>query len=377
MFTEKADVQLNGHWCSHPERVAGTFSYVIAIPAKNEQATIVACLQACWLSMRRAGLQGKIVLVINNTTDDSRAVAVAWAQQSACPLEVIDITVAHKYAQAGFVRKMAMEWAAGSVVPQGALLTTDADSCPQIDWVQANLAQLAAGYDLVCGDIVLDHLDPNYEHICAIHKKNALEGLYRQAARMLIHRLDPDPDNAWPHHNQVSGASLAISKQVHDAVGGVPNVPLAEDRALARLVLMHDYRLCYCSGARVVTSCRMDGRAQGGMAEALRIRAGDDDYLVDEFLEPAHLVLLRAGAHATARHVWQQAQDRRELYTFLDIEPAHYDQLDRISRFGMLWHQLQLHAPCLKSERVLYSQLPVQLKKIETMLLQVTELDMV
>ena len=376
MLTTTDGVQLNDHCCSVPQLATGKFSYVIAIPARNEQATIVACLDACWQSMQRAGGTGKILLVINNTTDDTQGLAAAWAGETACPLEIINITVAARTAQVGFVRRMAMQWAALSVVSDGVLLCTDADSQPQVDWVSANLAQIAAGYDLVCGDILLDQSHPQYEKICAIHRKNALEGQYRQACLELIHQLDPDPDNAWPHHNQVSGASLAIRRQAHDVIGGVPAVPQAEDRALAQRVALYDYRTCYCGQARVVTSCRMDGRAEGGMAQALRIRAGSEDFLIDEALEPAHLVLLRAGTRASARQVWQQGQSRHDLYAFLSIEPSRYAALDTISRFGMFWQQLEQHARCLGPERVLYSQLPVQLKTIEVMLMQVNQFDM-
>ena len=376
MIATTDGVQLNDHCCSAPQMATDKYSYVIAIPAKNEQATIVACLDACWQSMLRADATGKIVLVINNTTDDTQGLAAAWARETACPLEMINITVAACVAQAGFVRRMAMQWAALSVMSDGVLLCTDADSRPHVDWVSANLAQIAAGYDLVCGDISLDPSHPQYEKICAIHRKNALEGQYRQACLELIHQLDPDPDNAWPHHNQVSGASLAIRRQVHDFVGGIPSVPLAEDRALAQRVALYDYRICYCSQARVMTSCRMDGRAEGGMAQALRIRAGSDDFLIDESLEPAHLVLLRAGTRASARLVWQQGQSRHDLYAFLDIDESRYRALDTIGRFGMFWQQLEQHARCLGPERVLYSQLPVQLKRIEAMLMQVRQFDM-
>ncbi|WP_161495210.1 glycosyltransferase family 2 protein [Advenella sp. S44] len=376
MITTEDGVQLNDH-CGYVAQLANCpLSYVIAIPAKNEQATIVACLDACWQSMQLAVGTGKILLVINNTTDTTQALAAAWASQTGCPLEIVNITVAAHACEAGYVRRMAMQWAALSVRPDGVLLCTDADSRPHIDWVSANLAQIAAGYDLVCGDILLDQSHPQYQQICAIHRKNALEGQYRQASLELIHQLDPDPDNVWPHHNQVSGASLAIRRQVHDEVGGVPAVPLAEDRALALRVALHDYRICYCDRARVVTSCRMDGRAQGGMAQALRIRAGNEDFLIDESLEPADLVLLRAGTRATARRALQQGRSRHDLYAFLKIEPSRYETLDKIRRFGMLWQQLELHAYCLRPQRVLYSQLPVQLKKIEAMLMHMSEFDM-
>ncbi|WP_193089617.1 glycosyltransferase family 2 protein [Advenella sp. FME57] len=376
MLTTTDGVQLNDH-CGHvPQLATGRFSYAIAIPARNEQATIVACLDACWQSMQRVEAVGKIVLVVNNTTDNTQALAAAWASQTTCPLEMINITVATHFSQAGFIRRMAMQWAALSVVPDGVLLCTDADSRPDIDWVSANLAQIAAGYDLVCGDILLDQSHPQYEQICAIHRKNTLEGQYRQTCLELIHQLDPDPDNTWPHHNQVSGASLAIRRLVHDVVGGVPAVPLSEDRALAQRVALHDYRICYCGQAKVVTSCRMDGRAEGGMAQALRIRAGSGDFLIDEALEPAHLVLLRAGARASARRMWQQGQSCHDLYAFLNIESSRYDALDNIRQFGMLWQQLEQHAHCLRRERVLYSQLPVQLQRVKAMLMQVGELDM-
>ncbi len=375
MWTEDS-VTVIDHWCSQPALGDDEFAYVIAIPAKNEQATIVACLQACWQSMLRSDESGKILLVINNTCDDSRLKATVWARETECPLEIVDITLAYDYAHAGLVRKWAMARAALSLREEGVIMCTDADSRPDPDWVMTNMARIAKGYHLVCGDILLDSMDPQYESICAIHRKNALEGQYRQACLELIHQLDPDSDNAWPHHNQISGASLAITRAVHDAVGGVPAVPLAEDRALARRVAQHDYRICYCARARVITSCRMIGRAEGGMAEALRIRAGSEDYLIDESLEPAHLVLLRAGTRASARRVWESGENRHELYGFLDIDASHFAVLDRARQFGLFWHLLEHYAHCLQGERMLYSQLPEQLEKLQTILSQVNQFDM-
>lgn len=364
-------VKLIDHWCSQSSLAMGGFSYVIAIPAKDEQETVEACLQACWQSMQRSLANGKILLVINNTRDDSQLKATTWARKTNCPLEIINIIVANEYAQAGLIRKMAMEQAALSLRSGGVIMSTDADSRPEPDWVAANLARIAEGYHLVCGDILLDSTDPQYEAICAIHSKNALEGQYRQACMELIHKVDPDPDNQWPHHNQVSGASLAITRQVHDAIGGVPAVPLAEDRALAKCIALHNYRICYCAEARVVTSCRMIGRAGGGMAEALRIRAGNGDYLIDESLEPAHLVLLRAKTRAWARRICRSSTSRHDLYEFLAIAPVHYGALDGAHQLGRFLHLLEQLAPGLQAERLLYSQLPTQLQTIQTMLEQV------
>ncbi len=353
------------------KRAAETASYVIAIPAKDEQEMIVGCLRACWQSMQQTSADGKILLVINNTSDQTQQRAAEWGKETGCPMEILNIVVDGEFASAGHIRKMAMAFAAERTRPDGVIMCTDADSRPEPGWVSANLARIAEGFHLVCGNILLDEADQEFETICAIHRRNPLEGQYREACLALIERLDPDPDNPEPHHHDVSGASLAILRQVHDAIGGIPGVAVGEDRALAHRVAQEDYRICYCDAARVITSCRMQGRAEGSMAQALRIRAEGKDYLIDESLEPAHLVLLRAGARATARQLWKSGENRHQLYAFLNVDAKHFASLDNASPFGRFWQRLEQAAPCLQRERLLYSQLPEQLAHMRTLLSQV------
>lgn len=69
------------------------------------------------------------------------------------------------------------------------------------------------------------------------------------------------------------GASLALSVETYRAVGGVPLVALAEDRALAHAVERAGFRLRRSHAPLVFTSPRLCGRAPGGFADLLSSHA--------------------------------------------------------------------------------------------------------
>ena len=51
---------------------------------------------------------------------------------------------------------LAMEAAANLVAPDGLILTTDADTLVETDWVAANRREIAAGADAVAGYVMAD-----------------------------------------------------------------------------------------------------------------------------------------------------------------------------------------------------------------------------
>jgi hypothetical protein len=51
------------------------------------------------------------------------------------------------------------------------------------------------------------------------------------------------------------------------------------------------FGVLHAGDVRVAASCRLEGRAKGGMAGALRARAERADYLIDEALPPARSLI--------------------------------------------------------------------------------------
>ncbi len=195
-----------------------------------------------------------------------------------------------------------MDAAAALAAPGGLLLTTDADTVVNGDWIDSNRREVAAGADAVAGYVMADpmelmQLDP------AVLDRGRLEWQYQQLAAELVARVDREAHDPWPRHNQNCGASAAITLAAYRRIGGLPPKPVGEDRALFEMVRRHDGRVRHSLEVQVVTSARTDGRACGGLADEIRLRT-DPDHPCDEALEVATSTLRRALWRCEMRQGW-------------------------------------------------------------------------
>ncbi|QHQ35391.1 glycosyltransferase [Algicella marina] len=259
----------------------------ITIPARNEAERIVHCLQAVRTALRG---RGGIVLVVNGSDDATFSYAGEWFTATGTAGLLLDLAETPPEG-VGAVRRQAVAAAARRLTRQGVVLTTDADSRVFPNWLDANLAELKHA-DLICGSVIPDareftRLPP------IISQRGAAEGEYialTLALRALIYPLTHDPA---PCGLGASGASLAFRMPLYADTGGIPALPSCEDRAFAEAAEDRGWRVRHSPAARVSTSCRLDGRAPGGMAEALARRIADRDPLADSALEPAARTVLR------------------------------------------------------------------------------------
>lgn len=342
-------------------------AYAIAIPARNEQDRIAACLDACAASMRASGVDGMILLLVNNSTDATARRAAAWARHTPIAIDIVALDLPQDEAHAGGARRRALQLARARIAATGALFTTDADSLPSRDWIGCSLAALAAGAAIVCGKVELDPAEfarlP--AHVTAM---GDIEDRYRRATQELNARLDPDPLNPWPHHAQMSGAAIALAAAAYDRIGGAPLIPVGEDRALVQLGLRHDLPVRFCEQARVLTSCRLDGRAKGGMADTILSRFEADDYLCDEALEPADRTLMRARLRADLRRLHQAGIAPPHLLRRAGLDETQ--QADALAQrsFGALWDRVERHSKLLQRTPFYWSELERELPRLLAML---------
>lgn len=246
---------------------------VVAVPVRNEAGRLPALLAA--LSRQtwcERGGRLPVVLVLNNCTD--RSAAVVEAQRSLHPqldLTLMDVTLTGDAAHVGTARRMAMDRALeGRDSAAVALLTTDADAQPETGWIDANLAALDAGADLVGGRIIGDPLEEarlgsGFQRRVERHLR------YAELCDRLAALMDPLPHDPLPRHSDHTGASLAVRGEVYRAVGGLPPLPFREDVAFVRRARAAGFLLRHCPDVRVGVSARLDGRAPGGMADCLRL----------------------------------------------------------------------------------------------------------
>lgn len=228
----------------------------IAVPVRNEAEHLPRLLDA--LARQIEAPACTLVLFFDNCSDDSQGLVAALAPTLPFPV-VTDYCHAGGPPSAGSARRQAMSIGA-ALLPDGVLMTTDADSRPAPDWIAANLAGLAQA-DMVAGRIVCEagHGAPGQARLAA----------YYDRLHALRRRLDPVEWEAADTHHWTSGASLAMRTAVYQAVSGFPPVASGEDAALADAAARLGFTLRRDARARVLTSARRLGRTANGFAALL------------------------------------------------------------------------------------------------------------
>ncbi|MCQ0969586.1 glycosyltransferase family 2 protein [Paracoccus sp. TK19116] len=261
----------------------------IVIPARNEEARIGACLAAI-------APQAKdilTVLVVNGTNDGTIAAARRTATESGLRLDIID-RGAITAGGVGSARTIGCNHALTKHLSIKAILTTDADCIVAQDWVANTLAHLSH-HDAVCGRVeampeessILSGMDPG---------PATLEGRYRELVLAFYRRHAPEAANPDVHHGEAAGASLALTRTAYDRTGGFRALTTGEDTDLVRRMKKAGLSVRHAPDVVAHASCRLDGRARGGMAEALRLRLEGTDYRIGDGMPEADWLIARAEA---------------------------------------------------------------------------------
>ena len=254
-----------------------------------------------------------------------------------------------------------MEHAADLAGRDGVLLTTDADARLAPDWIAANLAALAAGADAVAGRAVIE--PEGAKRIPAhLHAIDARECAYAALLDEMRALLEPDPADPWPRHDEESGASIAVTLAAYRRAGGIPAVPLGEDRAFFNALRRIDARVRHAPDIAVIVSARLEGRAQGGMADTMRRRIERPDPFLDARLEPAADALRRACLRRRLRETWSMPGRGvvREAAR-LGLASARLAELVTNEHFGSAWAAVEAASPVLRHRaRVTARALPAQ-----------------
>ncbi len=267
-------------------------------------------------------------------------------------------------ADAGNARRGAMDaaldWLAEDLATDGVILTTDADSRVSPDWIVSNLAAIHAGADMVLGQIRLDEEGDQLPE--ALHRRGQLESEYEALLTELDARIDPLPYDPWPRHATISGASIAITRKIYEEVGGLPRVPLGEDKALVAALMRIDAKIRHAPEVLVTTSGRCYGRAPGGVADTLRLRSDDPDALCDEALEPFRIALRRAKWRRRLRQSWGvgdlMGDDAWMRALQISDGPLRAGgPLD----FGAAWSEIEHNSPRLSRRLLSPAELPGQI----------------
>ena len=235
----------------------GATGLLVVIPARDEEERIEACLAAL-------APQGADALVVANDCTDATAhlAEKAGAAVVDCAIPAGGVGAARRLGAAEGLRLMGRA---------RALLTTDADCLVAPDWVAANLRHLDAGAAAVCG-LVLPIPEEHAALPPALLRRAALEDRFLDLKAELERHL-----TGQASHEQTPGASLAFAPSAYAAAGGFDPMPTHEDRAIVLRLKAGGLPVVHAREVTVRASCRLVGRAPGGMAAALRERSADPD----------------------------------------------------------------------------------------------------
>jgi hypothetical protein len=344
---------------------------VVAIPVKDEVERIGSCLRALSEQVGIDARKVAIVLLLNNCADDTAKEVDRLTPNLAMRVHLSEVTLPPEFANAGYARRQAMKAAEELVEPQGVLLTTDADGQVDRNWVALNLQALAEGADAVAGRVDMDPLDAPLIPP-KLHEDDARECLYGELLDRISAELDPDPFDRLPRHNEHSGASIAVSVSAYRRAGGVPAIPLGEDRAFFAALRCVDARIRHAPEIRVVVSGRTIGRAVGGMADTIRRRLIKADETADDRFEPAVQAARRARLRRLARVAWSNpvlVESTIDLLAKqLFMSPLEVRRVCASQYFGTAWAELESRSAVLVKRKVLVTDLDNQTEQAQMIL---------
>ena len=257
----------------------------VAIPARNEAQRLPRLLAA--LARQRGTPHFALCLHFDNCDDGSAACAASWATNAPYAIHTSEDR-SGGWPNAGAARRRAMELAQ-RIAPDGVLMTTDADSEPDDDWIASNLAALDHA-DIVAGRIVRRAGVPSPAQDRVERYLDRLHALRR--------RLDPVEWEAPQTHHWTSATSLAMASATYTGIGGMPPHRTGEDAALVDVAARLGFRTRRDAAVVVRTSARRTGRVTGGFASALT--ASDDRDHAPMVAHPADEAW-RYAHHAMAR----------------------------------------------------------------------------
>jgi cellulose synthase/poly-beta-1,6-N-acetylglucosamine synthase-like glycosyltransferase len=344
--------------------------FVVAIPVRDEEQRLPACLRA--LAQQRDQLGQpippalvRVAVFANNCTDRSASLARNLGASWRLDIRVVEASLPPSAAHAGNARRGAMDiaeaWLVEGGEKDGVILTTDADSQVAPNWIAQNLAAFEAGAEAVLGRIDLDSEGKFLPD--ALHRRGQLEDTYEGLLTELSWVLDPLEHNPWPHHATISGASLGVTRTAYCRVGRLPRVPLGEDKALIGLLSREDARIRYCPAIHVITSGRTDGRAPGGVADTLAIRSREPEAFCDDALEPFQTAFARASWRGRLRRL--DAAERLVLdedwVAEFGLLGGDVDDIFKEPAFGAAWSVIEDRSPLFARRLLRPAELPEQI----------------
>lgn len=218
------------------------------IPASNEEKTIAKCLRSILCSAKRCTRCETfwIVVVADSCSDQTAAIARSVLSTQG---EVIECAVRSPGSARRLGARAVLEHFRGRDPKHIWLANTDADTHVPENWLDTHLTLADVNASAVAGivDLDPDELRPEVARLYDRTYKVAADGT----------------------HGHVHGANLGVRADAYLDVGGWPDVQVSEDHGLWDRLMRRGWSLQSPTASVVLTSGRLQGRAQGGFADTL------------------------------------------------------------------------------------------------------------
>ncbi len=216
----------------------------VVIPAHDEQELLPACLRSVAEAIGRLDVPVAVVVALDRCTDRSAAIVAGFR---ATGLPVRSVVVPRP--GVGAARAAGCRAVLADLGTDGAwLANTDADSEVPAHWLQAQLAHVRRGAEVVVGTVRVTEWSEQPAVV-----RDRFGAAYRPEAG----------------HRHRHGANLGCTAQRYLAAGGFAELTCDEDVDLIERLEAIGSAMVWAADLPVVTSARRIGRATGGFADHL------------------------------------------------------------------------------------------------------------
>ena len=243
--------------------------FSIIIPAKDEAENLPYVVKSL---MDQVTLDGtpyprerfEILILINNSQDDSIAVAKELACTSPIAVHVAELNGDRSVLTIGALRRMMMDEASNRLGEEGIICSIDADAVADRYWLAHTEQAISRGCHAVAGRIEVSHTELSR----GAHRDVSVTS-YNEKLHQLTQTIYPKKNDPFPSHHYEGGASIAVTKKSYIDAGGMPPLPHFEDVTFFRNLRKRGAIVRHDPNVRVSVSARQDGRCEKGMARTL------------------------------------------------------------------------------------------------------------
>jgi glycosyltransferase involved in cell wall biosynthesis len=244
----------------------------VVVPARDEEQRIGACLDALGAQVEIDHSAFEVVVVLDACADATEeAVERARGRWPGLAIHVLP----GPGRGAGPARATGMDFACARLeavgFSQALLASTDADSVVAPDWVARQLEAIAAGAEAIGGEVVLD----------AAEAELLPEAVLRRRQAELVERTRIAARRGPAEHPHFSGASLGLTPEAYRRAGGMAWLAALEDQDLEDRLADAGVEIHRLRPVRAVTSARIGGRAERGLARDLALAAWTQERCYD------------------------------------------------------------------------------------------------